>query len=373
MFLNADKAFLLMGDLFDHTCLSDELRWLYEISVDRLQDALENAVELHEGKQLRFPHQIRYFTHTNVNAAAWHTDPSGCLIGLSSSTPVLVLMACMQLAERFDVKTALPKSDQQGRLIVFEEKLHIQTKLATSITTEQEIEHLLDNFGQTYGITNPLGCFLSEIILKFIAMHECMHVILGHTHFLSTQLGLDSFMEFSVSRESTLEPSLSQTLEFIADRYTARGLLQRLFQKDFDPYYQQQLLDKCTVDEQTYVVRCLMSACCLLFHFFPNNQQSIHQPMGTHPHPYLRARCLSHEVWQELPTLDNHLPLEALSWVAASLSSNFQLPAHWQTATIEDFDTDRQFVYSDWYYEQMLKQSRQWESYIHKNFGPTYL
>lgn len=366
-----DAHLLPLGNLFDFRKLSDELRWLYEIPTDRLESALGQVVSgSHTDKT--YTCALRYYSHRKVNASARDLAPAGCSIAISSSTPILVLMACIQMAERMNPRTALPNQDDLGRLIVFNSKPVIATSLASPITSESDIEAVLGSFARNHQLDNMLGHFLCEIVLKYIAMHECMHVVLGHTSFIADSFGLGSLEEFSALRDVKLNTELSQTLEFIADRHTVRGLYHLLLRRDYDTSYQDELLAPAEVDEQIFLLHCLMHALCVLYHLFPKNEVSIRKATGSHPHPYLRGRWMCHEIWQELPQAEQNLPLIAMSWAAANLSSNFLLPANWAQATIDDFDEQSKVVYSDCCYEQMLEKARVWQSIIYRAHGPKF-
>lgn len=368
-----DHYFADKGKRFDHTALPEDLRWMYETPVSRLDRALADAFEQEGDTKLPFPYHIGYLAHWRLNASAWHLVPSGCAISIYSSVPPLVLMACNQFARRCNSATAMPL-DEEGKLAVFETKLPVLTKLPLPVRTERDLLAVLEPHAHTGNLVQPLGLLLTEIALKFIAMHECMHVILGHTKYVQQEFGLRAFLEFSPEKAKKIGSLLSQTLEFISDRHTVRGLLVRLWEKDFDGFHRENLLKQIAIDQDLYLLRCLVHACCILFHLFPGNSKPVRDTGRPYPHPYVRARWLCNEVAQELAgkAIDPYEPLRAMAWAGAALSCNFDLPANWLAANRDDFDETEKRSVADEAYEQILEEAKKWQHEIYRHFAPLY-
>lgn len=367
----AKNPFKGMRRVFLSSTLSESVSWLYEIPIFRLDQALSDAFESINGQKVSFPYHVNYIIDNRINAAAWHSKSSGCAIAISSSTPLLLIMACMQFANLCDVRTALPITSD-GMLLVHKNKVHLKTQLEREIRNEKQILAVLEAFSADGKMNNSMGLFLCELALKFIAMHECMHVILGHTRYLSNHYDLKSFIEFHNSR--TIAPEFSRMLEFIADRHAIRGLWTRLAQKDIDDFYKLQLLPGISVDEDTYLLRCLVYAICILFHLFPGNSESIFAQGRSHPHPYIRARWMCNELAQDVDEIfpNKYEPLNAFTWAGAQLSCNFDLPGNWAKASKEDYNQKTKESFSDNSYSAVLAEAKKWQHLLMKSFGPLY-
>ncbi len=358
------------GNLFQHETLADDIRWLYDIPFDRLIEALSTA-RLNTSSKKNYPYHIGYITGAGINAAAWHVKPAGCAVCIYSSTPLLVYMACMQVAALYDSRTAQPLSTGD-QLIVQPQRKRLKYRFDQAIKTGEDVRQTLDAFDLKKHANRPFGYLLTEIALKFIAMHECMHVILGHTRYLEEHCGLDSLLEFSNALKGNT--TLSQTLEFIADRNALRGLYVRLMEGDFDDFHHKGLMQEIDVPKNVFLMRSLIIACSVLFHLFPNNDKNIYDKTLSHPHPYIRARFMCNELIQEADKYmeDAHEPLSAMAWAAAHLSSNFIANGNWEKSSFQDLDEPTKAVRSDEYYYTLSARAQELQPYITHRYGVTY-
>lgn len=362
------------ANLFDHHLLSGDCRWLYDVAATRLEDALAAATYTSAGKSKQYPFHINYSPGRHLDAAAWHIDPIGCNITIFSSTPVLILMACMQFAGSCDRLTAMPLSDND-QLVVQRKKIRLRTLLDHPVGSEADLTSILDPFFAARRANTALGFFLCEIALKFVSMHECMHVILGHTGYIGKHYGARNFPEFSRGKAETIQPLFSQMLEFIADRHTVRGLLVRMLHGDIDELHKENLLKDITIPEPLYLLRCLVHACAVLFHLFPGNRRSIFTRNKSHPHPYIRMRWICNELMTELDerevAIDAYEPLQAMLWAAIHLGTNFRSDGNWMQALQQDSGVDG-VVYSDEWYREIMSEAREWQQRLLIQYGPQY-
>jgi hypothetical protein len=164
-----------------------------------------------------------YIDNPGFNACVRHEDES---IGVCFFTglPLVTFRACVQLARRLDFATGLPFVDDEGCLIARSDRIPLPRSWEVTRPLNDQILSDLQEMGEnTTASERELATFLFDIAMRYVAMHEIMHVLLGHARYSHVHLGLDRFLDAGPERDR-LPPMLSQMMEFIADRHTIIGL-----------------------------------------------------------------------------------------------------------------------------------------------------
>jgi hypothetical protein len=364
------------GAIIDHRALDEPLANLFEIPVERATRALYAARHKNGTDLQPVDASVVYVGNPDVNAFADQRLPSECLICFFTGTAVSLLDACLKLASRLDPATGRPLA-KADKIIVYPEKLWIGGTNAPAHCSD--LSGLSSKLREICAFSFPhveLGVLLFELAASFIAMHEVMHIVLGHSAYLRQTNRLQGVVEFSERREEKLPSDFSQMLEFSADRNACRGIARRLILDGVDSSYEETLLANVTVDRSVYLVGNLVTSITLLLHLFPKRFCSIDRLFGSHPHPYTRmqwmAMELGHELGQELDF--RATILTPMAETAATLKSNFTSPDNWWEYAEQDvssFASDHATPKTDLLYQQILTLARQWSSQL-MPYGPIY-
>lgn len=304
---------------------------LVSIPVIRAKVALSEAMTRGTNDRQKLSTQVVHVSSTEINAMArQHTDQE-CQIVFFAGTTCRLFEACMNVAARMDPTTGtVVKRD--GRVLVYPGKVELfSVPTGRSQLTADEVSRHLLGVGER-GLENAeFGVFLFEIASWFVAMHEVMHVVLGHAAFASQRLGLDCLLEFSERRVLAVDPVFSQMLEFSADRNACRGIARRVILGDIDESYEEGLLANLQVDRGQFMLRSLITAITVLLHLFPKRYCSTRGFVGTHPHPYTRMQWIAMELGHELRDEFDFVTtiLEPLAEVSAALRCNFNCADDW--------------------------------------------
>ena len=371
-----EDRFWLHGEVFDETTLPEPMNLLYEIPIYYLTSALETA-KTPIGKS--FPFLARYVTNGSFNAAACDTEDGG-LVCIHASVPILLLIACVSYATRCNVGTALPK-EQEGMLIIYDEKITLLGRLADiDITPEkligsfEELWHKL-SFTDSKDRVFQYGLFLYEIAIRFIAMHECMHIILGHTAYLEKKLGINVLVEFSSQREEQIQLELGQSLEFLADRNAACGILSQTLNGNSLHDYGKQAPNFLEVDFSTFITRSVVQAICILMHQFPYKleNQLNDTLLKTHPHPYIRMQWMNTEMGAFITPEEKFSERIVLpfAYATATLSTNFVTPNSWISVNSQNINYSNDKMFSDFSYKQISQNAKNLQDKMW-NLAPVY-
>jgi hypothetical protein len=251
--------------------------------------------------------------------------------------------------------------ENDGQLVLFKKPTLIPGRLALA---SEQIENLIQLYDEIQssitlsGIeeeTFQYGLFLYESAIRFVVMHECMHIILGHTTYARKSFGIKLFMEVSEERESHLPHHIGQVLEFLADRNTAAGVVAQALEGNTFHTYGQELPSLLQIDRQTFLTRSVVNAICILFHLFPYN---LKLPLNntvvrTHPHPYVRMQWINRAIGS-ITGKDafTEAVVRPFGYTMATLARNFTTPNSWLMANSENFQ-DESVAFSDKSYEQV--------------------
>lgn len=358
--------------------LSEHIECLYALPVAVIADAFAPARQRGNANE-PYSCSVEFPLNGTFNAGSRAIDGGTSLITINAAVPYLLLTACVLYSCRADPLSGLPICEGT-RVVSFHERILIPSALVSCPQLPSQFDQLFEQMMEDvapYAPNVSYALFLYELAIRFIAWHEAMHVILGHTAFTQAEYGLESLMEISAGRESRLTKRLSHTLEFCADRNAIRGLARRLMLRDSNliSVGTDKLLGATPLNPDSYLLRGLMTAFTLLFHLFPTREASLGLHIHSHPSPYLRAQWACMEIGHEMGSESNfRMVFETIAFVAAAMSANFSAPGNWRRAT--ELDVDPEFAVrpklTDDSYKRILKSSRRWSQRIHDDFGPLY-
>lgn len=371
----ADK-FWIYGEVFDETSLPEPARTLYDIPISYLRTALKHA---RSPTGYPYPFFAGYAVNGSFNAVACDTANAG-LVCIHSSVPILLFLACVNYATRCDIGDALPKR-QDNALISFDDKIvlpgHLNDSQLVSATIARTVEDLRQSILSADNGKQVLvyGLFLYDIAIRFVAMHESMHIILGHAAYLKKHFELDVFAEFSAERDRHLEPKFNQSLEFLADRNCACGILTQVLNGNTLHPFSTQIQELAKVDFRRFVFRSVVQAYCILFHLLPYKLDDglTGTFIKTHPHPYVRMQWINTEIGYHVLRSEDEFTEEIVypfACAAATLANNFVTPNTWISANAENIDTGRR-MFSDLTYGEVSKRSRDMQASMWE-FAPLY-
>jgi hypothetical protein len=262
----------------------------------------------------------------SFNAAIRH-DEGSVIAGIFIGVPFIALRICRLLALRLDLRTGLPVCDDQGRLILHKEKLHLPLHWDIGPNPrEQALNDILAFEEQTSTHNNELALFMFDLVMRYVAMHESMHFVLGHARYCQSTLGMDVFEDAALRRKD-LPPHVSQTLEFMADRHVVVGLTHDLAQGRIYHEWARQLPPGIEVEPAIWYRRILFVTLSVISRLWTAHGSrrfgDLSQP---YPHPYERlCWMLSSLVELEGEGLA-HEAMLALGLTMSTLDHNFDTP-----------------------------------------------
>lgn len=226
---NILSGFQRFGPAADLHSLHEDVRILWQLPLRYLESAVAPARVSSQESETLFDSTFAYISNGEFNAGIRHEERAvGACIFVG--VPMVAFRACRQLASRIDIRTGLPICDDDQRLVVFPQPLSLDTEWRNLTDPSRQAMEDLERFEETAPIENrELATFLFDIAMRYVAMHEAMHFVLGHARFCQQELGLDAFTDVSEERR-TLDPVVNQTLEFIADRHALAGIMSDLVQ-----------------------------------------------------------------------------------------------------------------------------------------------
>jgi hypothetical protein len=365
------------GRPFDIARLDIDARFVYDhacrIGEEALSSALWPGVQ---GQMLPYRLLVGFFESSRLNAGTLDLTDGASLVALTASFPVALLGAFAAVAQRMETGSALPQRDAQGRVVVFADRLELFATGADggmkNPDTAASLTAVLHALAQTGRL--PQAMLLYDLAIRFVVMHECMHIVLGHTGYVRRELRVSRLMEMGAMRRGVLTPDVSQALEFIADRHAVRGVVQWARSGRLGKYVDAVQRDPALTREQ-YLLRALTLALMTLLLLFPSRATARASSRDSHPHPYTRMRWLCREIGQELPSRDMHVKavLEPMAFWTASFQRNFSTPGRWERAIREDQQEGNGLPpLSDRAYADITAVARQWQTRLWQGYSPVY-
>lgn len=284
-----DKLIHAYGAAVDFSDMDGMARLMWQLPERYLRDAIAPAQHSEHRRDTPLESMVGYVFNGAFNAAIRHEtgNVAVCIFAVYRSSP---MKACRQVAARLELATGLPKCDAQGRLVVFDERVLLQSEWKIQ---KEPVLQAMEDF-QCYDTAMPsentdLAILMFDIAMRYVAMHECMHFVLGHARYCQRRLCLDSFADTAPER-CQLDPVLSQTIEFIADRHVVIGLMHDLCEGRLFHEWSGQPLHFIAVESRCWWRRVLIATIALVFKLWRGHGSATCCDFSyPYPHPYERA------------------------------------------------------------------------------------
>jgi hypothetical protein len=230
-------------------------------------------------------------------------------------------------------------------------------------------------FEETTDLTNnELALLMFDVAMRYVAMHECMHFVLGHARFCQLTLGLDIFQDAS-ERRRKLDPITSQTLEFIADRHVIAGLAVDLAQGRIFHEWSRNVPEAISVASDIWYRRVLFSTLALLSRLWvTHGTQSFADFSEPYPHPYERICWMLSGLAEMEGTRLHKESMLAFALTVGSLDRNFEsaredLPTITRDMEIQDLIG---FSNLDHGYSVVRQRAIEIQKRLYVSYGPYY-
>lgn len=292
------RRFGVHGPPFDYAALEEPHEALYREPLEIADDLLARrigdvgGVSDVRGESARkngSSLSAAFYTSGAFNAHA-ASEGNEALVAISAFVPPVVFSACSAVAGGLDGDTgdALLRG---GKLPVCEDPA---SWVASRPRPPESPDEWVKAFTYPADITSKQfdwAMRLYAIAMRFLVAHECMHVLLGHTGWLSARYGCHDLLEFGAVGGAGRMP-LRDIIEFQADYNAAvsvtRGLLR-------GPTVQHLRTTLGLADDRAAIrqlLRCTVRAFVILTRCFPEPDVDPFSRQPMHPHPYVRSRSI---------------------------------------------------------------------------------
>ena len=369
------SGFERFGRPVDFRALEPDLKLLWQVPLAYLEAALTPARISAAEPDTPLDVTLAYIDHSSFNAGIRHAknSVSACLF---AGVPLIAFKACRLLAARLDLHSGLPFCDKNKRLIKFSKQLKIEHNWPISDEPARQASSDLRLFEASAPRKNiELGTFLFDIAMRYVAMHEAMHFVLGHAAYCQSELGLDSFADADENRRE-LNPLVSQTLEFIADRHTLHGVLTDLTQgRLFHEWCAEPPLKVIDTDLETWFRRLTIAVLALISTIWLGHaRQNFADFSKPYPHPYERLFWMVCGL-QEMTkgSFEDDIDL-CFGLNTFTLESNFEIPGTFLKLISQDLLIGRETGTSplDHSYAAVKAKAIEIQTHLYKNYGPFY-
>jgi len=314
------------GGVADFTGIDDDIRLFWQLPVRYLSDALEPArVSARESDRV-LPSCVALVLNGGFNAVIRH-ESDAAIAGIFIGVPLIAFKACRLLALRLNPASGLPVRDENERLVVYPEKLTLPTSWQPGADPCGQALDDITAFEQATPLdNNELATFMFDIVMRYVAMHECMHFVLGHARFCQIELGMNAF-EDGNERRRELGGHTSQAMEFISDRHVIAGLSHDLRQGRLYHEWSRQPPEGIAVETERWYRRILFVTMGLISRLWVlHGSASFGNLSQPYPHPYERL-CWMHasliEIEGEALARDT---MEAVGLTMTTLDNNYRTP-----------------------------------------------
>lgn len=359
------------GPVFDLAAVQEEARFLFEYPQRIAEEALAEA-QVTGTASRHAPYRLfaGLYNSPHVNAGTLDLDSATSVVAITSRLPPALLHAIQVVTDQAEARTLMPRRDKEGRLVVGGPRRALTARRPADPGLEVTRTLAALHRGGRF----KLAMLVYDLALRFVVMHECMHIVLGHTGYVRRELGLSVLMEMGASRRNGLTAELSQALEFIADRHAVRGVAQWARSGRLGDYVELIPRDP-SLSQSDFLHRALILALMALLRLFPARASLSAAVGGSHPHPYARMRWLARELSEDL---DGHaeverLILEPMAYWNASFERNFISPGRWSAAMAEDqlVAADVPPV-TDQSYAWITGHAAQWQTLLWSEYSPLF-
>jgi hypothetical protein len=368
------NGFRRYGQVTDPHSLHEDVQLLWQLPLRYLRDAIAPARLSAQESDTPFDSTIAYISNGGFNAAIRHEERAvaACIF---AGVPLIAFRACRLLASRIDLRTGLPVCDEAQRLVVYPEPLSLELEWHNLKDFAQQARDDLFTFEETAPTeNNELATFLFDISMRYVAMHEAMHFVLGHARYCQRTLGLDAFTDVSDERRE-LDPVVSQTLEFIADRHTISGIMTDLAEGRLFHEWCINAPSEIEPEPEVWRRRVAISALALMSKLWKTtSSQGFADFSLAYPHPYERMAwmiCGLHEMSKEQARSDID---RCFALNLATLERNFTSPVSFTPLIQSDLLTLNEGGISQLNrsYAVVRAKAIDLQKSIYKNYGPFY-
>jgi hypothetical protein len=359
------------GPVFDLAAVPEEARFLFEHPLRIAEEALAEAQAIGTASR-RVPYRLLagLYNSPRVNAGTLDLDSATSVVAITSQLPPALLHAIAAVTDQAEAATLMPRRDKAGRLVVGGPRRALTTmRLGRPGFEVTRTLAALQRSGDL-----ALAMLVYDLAIRFVVMHECMHIVMGHTGYVRRELGLSVLMEMGASRRNVLTAELSQALEFIADRHAVRGVAQWARSGRLGDYVESIPRDP-SLSQSDFLHRALILALMTLLRLFPARASLSAAAGASHPHPYARMRWLARELDEDL---DGHveavrLTLEPMAYWNASFERNFIAPGRWNAAMAEDQGVGADVPpVTDRSYAWITGHAAHWQTRLWSDYSPLF-
>lgn len=367
--------FQSQGGIADLSELDEDVKIFWQLPLRYLQDALAPARISPLQPDKEFPSYLSYINNNRFNAVIRHEEKS-VAVGVYAGLPMIAFQACRLFALRMDQATGLPRCDERERLVVYDERITLPTEWSGYHNSGSEAHAELLRFEENTELENNLlATFMFDLAMRYVAMHECMHFVLGHARFCQKVLGLDAFEDGSKHREA-LDPITNQTLEFIADRHTIAGLVCDLDEGRLFHEWSRGIPDFVSVPQKIWHRRILIATVALISRLWKSHgAETFGDLSNAYPHPYERVCwmvCALSEMEKD-KKLANDFDV-SLALAVCSLDRNFETSRQDFPLIERDYEIFKLLGSSsvDYGYDVVRARAVEIQKKLFKEFGPYY-
>jgi hypothetical protein len=367
------EAFERYGPIAELHALHEDAQLLWQLPLRYLHDAVAPARVSAQEPDALLDTNFAYITNGAFNAAVRHEDRAvgACIF---AGVPLVAFRACRQVAARMDLRTGLPLCDAAQRLVVFPQPLAIDPEWRALHDPAAEAMDAIAQFEAAAPEENrELATFLFDIAMRYVAMHEAMHFALGHARFCQRALGFDAFADVADER-AALDPVVSQTLEFIADRHTIAGLMTDLSEGRLYHEWCVTPPPEITVAPDLWRRRVAIATLALVSKLW-KAPSSRHFAEFTHayPHPYERAAWMISGINEMFPATRDQVN-RCFALTVATLERNFTTAVPFTDLIEDDLSTLRAGRVSqlDRSYAVVRMKAIELQKVIYRTYGPFY-
>ena len=367
-----------MGEEFNFDSFPSDLYTIYSIPLEYIVGAMEPAYKNNGKRNERYNYLTGYITKPRINAATCDVS-DGSIIYIHSCVPLLLFRMCVHFTYCCDINNALAYGNPvimeygQKEKIVFS----LETKYIFpqgilrhfNLLKESAIYRAVENEGKL-----KYALYLYDLAARFLAMHECMHIVLGHTAYMKKEFGINELLAFSGDKDNSADRMMTfQALEFISDQHTTPGVfVQTLRGNLFFNYYE--LENNIEVDKECFVARSVVNALCVLFRLFPYEWSDITDTIAKkHPHPYIRLQWIITGLGGHLTDMTNYKEYIMRPMVQSMVvfHENFDVPDDWLRINELNYVDKNNELFSNTSYLRVMEEA---EKIQHKSYlvSPVY-
>ena len=365
------------GDDFDYESFPKNLYDLYSVPIDYVRVAMEPAINNTSKK--KYHYMTGFIAKNTINALTCDID-DGSIICINSSVPLLLFRLCVQYAYCCDIQTALSSGNPIVNL--YSQKANIVGKLAHNENFPHKIMQLYNSFKESEIYRCVKDCkklkyaiYMYDLATRFLAMHECMHVVLGHTAYMKKKFGfseLYAFPQDDISNDKILK--MMQAIEFLSDCYTVAGVFRQSLIGNLCFDYLEYNDVKITVDKECFVARSVVNALSVLFHLIPFNYEKLTDTIASkHAHPYIRLQWIISVFSTQLSSANNFKEylIKPFAQAMVVFYENFNTLTDWIKVNELNKIDEQGLLSSSESCDTIIKEAKSIE-HLMKKFAPIY-